>query len=383
MKDVFKIGVIGCGDISTRNYVPNIMDRFSNMEIYALCDLNRERAESLAVAHGIAHVLSLDEIFEDPEIDVILNLTNPQVHYELNMRALRSGKHVYSEKPLGLNLKEASDTIALAKEKNLYVGCAPDVFLGAGVQTCRKVIEDGLIGDILSAKVANMYHGPENIHPAPDFFYKIGAGPMLDIGPYGISEMLYFMGPAEELCCYGGIGINPRPIKDHYTDVEVNTHYNGIVKFADGRCASVNFSWDTWGAENGPCVQVYGTKGSLFLSDPDNYGEGSRVHVLLEEDMRDENGKISREKTSHSGEYKKDIPLVFDCPTENRGLGLCEMIEAIKEGRPSRANGEFACHVTEVLDGFNIAIATGKPYKMQTTFQQISRMPEDFVSKMR
>ena len=122
----------------------------------------------------------------------------------------------------------------------------------------------------------------------------------------------------------------PRPIKDHYTDVEVNTHYNGIVKFADGRCASVNFSWDTWGAENGPCVQVYGTK-VLFSSPILIIMERVAVHVLLEEDMRDENGKISRDKTSRSGEYKKDIPLVFDCPTENRGLGLCEMIEAIRK----------------------------------------------------
>ena len=183
MKDVFKIGVIGCGDISTRNYVPNITSRFRNMEIYALCDLDRERAMALAAKHGIPHVLTLDEIYEDSEIDVILNLTNPQAHYDVNMRALRAGKHVYSEKPLGLTLQEASDIVRLAEEKNLYVGCAPDVFLGAGVQTCRKVIEDGVIGEVLSAKVANMYHGPENIHPAPDFFYRKGAGPMLDIGP--------------------------------------------------------------------------------------------------------------------------------------------------------------------------------------------------------
>ena len=383
MKEVFKIGIIGCGDISTRNYVPNITSRFRSMEIYALCDLDLERAKALADRHGIAHVLTLDEIFQEPEIDVIVNLTNPQAHYDVNMRALRAGKHVYSEKPLGLTLKEASDITELAREKNLYVGCAPDVFLGAGVQTCKKVIEDGVIGEVLSAKVANMYHGPENIHPAPDFFYRKGAGPMLDIGPYGISEMLYFMGPAVELCCYGGIGIPHRPIKDHFVDVEVNTNYNGIVKFAYGTSASVNFSWDTWGAQNGPCVQVYGTKGSLFLSDPDNYGEGSRVHVLLEEDLKGEDGKISRERSSNADAYKKDIPLIFSSPAENRGLGLCEMIEAIKEGRTARANGDFACHVTELLDGFNIAIATGKPYQVQTTFEGTERLPEDFYEKMK
>lgn len=109
-----------------------------------------------------------------------------------------------------------------------------------------------------------MYHGPENIHPAPDFFYKIGAGPMLDIGPYGISEMLYFMGPAEELCCYGGIGINPRPIKDHYTDVEVNTHYNGIVKFADGRCARREFQLGYLGSGKRPLCTGIRDKGFSF-----------------------------------------------------------------------------------------------------------------------
>jgi predicted dehydrogenase len=325
----------------------------------------------------------VDEMLKDPQIDIVLNTTTPQDHFEINMKALKAGKHIYCEKPLGLNLEEAQKTLELAKEKGLSIGGAPDVFLGAAVQTCKKVLEDGLIGKIVGAKVSNMYHGPELVHPSPDFLYRKGAGPMLDIGPYVISDLLYFMGPAKELYCYGGIKTPNRPIKDHFVDVEVNTHYNGIIEFESGHSASVNISWETWGVDDGPHVQIYGTEGSLFIYDPDNYGPTSDVRLLVTKDLEDESGAISWKKLSENVEdCKKPVPLIYESPRENRGLGLSEMADSIINGRKNIANGEFACHLVEVLDGFNIAIATKAPYKMQTTFKQQGRIPVDFFEKV-
>jgi predicted dehydrogenase len=262
------------------------------------------------------------------------------------------------------------------------LGCAPDVFLGAGVQEFRKIIDDGLIGDIVGAKVTLMYHGPDEVHPHPDFLYKKGAGPMLDVGPYSLSELLYCMGPAKELCCYGGIKTNPRYMKHHWVDVEVNTYYNAIVLFQNGASASVNFSWETWGPIGGPCVQIYGKKGSVFLQDPDHYGAGAKVTLIESKDLEDENGEITWEKTQHIDEYRKEAPVLFESPHENRGLGLSEMADAILNGRKNLANGDFACHFTELLDGCNISIATGQPYTMKTTFAQQGRIPVDFQTKM-
>ena len=220
-----RIGVVGCGDICSRTYVPNIVDHFHNLEIAALCDLDVPRAQSLADKYGVGRVCSLDELMADPTIDIVRETTTPQVHHMVNMRALQAGKHVYSEKPLGLNLQEAREQLELANSKGLYIGCAPCVFLGAGIQSMKKLMEDGCIGKVVGAKIANMYHGPEAVHPSPDFLYRRGAGPMLDVGPYIVSALLYLLGPVEELACYGGIKTPHRPIKDHFVDVEVNTHY--------------------------------------------------------------------------------------------------------------------------------------------------------------
>lgn len=377
------IGVVGCGDICSRTYIPNIVERFRNIQIYALCDLRRERAQALADKYAIPHVYTLEELLADPQIDIVLNTTTPQAHFEINMRALKAGKHVYTEKPLGLHLEEAAMQLAYAEEHGLYLGCAPDVFLGAGVQTFRKALDDGRIGEIIGGKAAIMYHGPEAVHPSPDFLYQKGAGPILDVGPYCLSELLYFMGPAVELSCYGGIKTPDRPIKDHFVKVEVNTHINAIVLFESGHSASVDISWETWGAANGPSVQIYGRNGTLYLSDPDNYGAGSKVKILEAKDLENENGVITWDAMQKMEQHKKDVPLLFDSPAENRGLGLSEMADAIQNKRKHRANGQFATHVTELMEGFNIAIETGKPYRMQTSFTIPDPMPVDFIDQVK
>jgi len=380
---VMNIGIVGCGDICSRTYIPNIVDRFHNMSIYALCDLQTERAERLAQQYGIPRVYTLEQMLADPEVDIVLNTTNPQAHYPINMKALRAGKHIYTEKPFGMNLAEAREQLEYADRHGLYVGCAPDVFLGSGVQTFRKLLDDGAIGEVIGGKASIMYRGPESLHPAPDFFYKKGAGPILDVGPYPLCDLLYFMGPAKEIYGYGGIKTPERPIKDRTVKVEVNTHLNGIISFESGHSASVDISWETWQAYRAPRVEIYGRKGSLYLINSDNYGAGSDVVLLEAKDLEDEHGVITWEKMKHIADYKKSVPVIFDSPPENRGLGLSEMVDAIQNKRKHRANGEFALHLTELMDGFNIALATGKPYRMETTFALPEPMPLDFLDRVK
>lgn len=377
-----RIAIVGCGDICNKTYAHNIVDHFHNLEIAAFCDLETARAQALVDRLGVGRVASLNEILSSPDIDIVLNTTNPQVHHPINMAALRAGKHVYSEKPLGLDLAEARQQRDFARENGLYLGCAPCVFLGAGVQTFKKLLEDGAIGRVIGACAINMYHGPEALHPSPDFFYRRGAGPMLDIGPYVVADLLYFLGPVAEIFCYGGTKTSPRPIKDHFVEVEVNTHYNAVMLFADGNSASLDISWEIWGATNRPRVQVFGTEGSLFLHDSDNYGPTSGVQLIRQKDL-EADGPITWEKLQRLDAYKKNVEYVYDSPRENRGLGLSEMADAIMAGRPHRASGEFACHLTEVLDGFNRSIASGEPYRLQTTFQVPDRLPVDFLERVK
>ena len=177
------VAFIGVGNISGI-YLKNITTRFTEMKIVGLCDLVREKAEKAAAEYGIGKIYTdMYEAFDDPAVDLILNITRPFQHYEVTKQALLHGKHVYSEKPLGASIEEGRELVALAAERKLMVGGAPDTFLGAGIQTCKKLIDDGFIGRPVGASGFMMSHGPESWHPDPEFFYKYGGGPMMDMGP--------------------------------------------------------------------------------------------------------------------------------------------------------------------------------------------------------
>ena len=185
-----RIGFVGVGAISGI-YLENITNRFKDIEIIGVCDLIRERAENAVKKYNIPKLYNdMYELFADPEVDVVLNITRPYEHYEVTKAALLAGKHVYSEKPLAVDMDEADELVALAKEKGLHLGGAPDTFMGAGIQTCRKLIDDGVIGDVVGANVAMICHGHESWHPDPEFYYKFGGGPMLDMGPYYVTALI-------------------------------------------------------------------------------------------------------------------------------------------------------------------------------------------------
>ena len=205
------IAFIGVGDISGI-YLKNITGRFSKeLKIVGVCDLIREKAEKAAQAYGIGKIYEdMYEAFADPQVDIILNITRPYQHYEVSRQALLAGKHVYSEKPLGASLEEGRKLVALAKEKGLMIGGAPDTFLGAGIQTCKKLIDDGYIGRPVAASAFMLSPGPENWHPDPEFFYKYGGGPMMDMGPYYVTTLAYLLGRVESVMGMTNISFEER-----------------------------------------------------------------------------------------------------------------------------------------------------------------------------
>ena len=356
-----KIGIVGVGCISGI-YLENITKRFRDIEIIGVCDLIRERAENAVKQYNIPKLYEdMHELFADPEVDIVLNITRPYEHYEVSRAALLAGKHVYSEKPLGASWEEGKALVELAKEKGLWIGGAPDTFLGAGIQTCRKLIDEGAIGDVVGATAFMTGHGPESWHPDPEFFYKYGGGPMMDMGPYYITALINLLGGVKRI---GGMTSIPFPkreatCKEHYgeiIDVEVPTSYYGVLEFESGAVASILTSFDIWGAHL-PIIEIYGSKGTLRVPDPNCFGGPVILHTP-------ENGDT-------------EIPLAFDYPENSRALGLAEMAASIEQGRTPRESWMQTLHVLEILTGFERAAKNGGYLELETSFERREPMRAD------
>lgn len=336
MKTV-KIGMVGVGAISGI-YLKNITGLFKEIELVAVCDLVKERAEKAVEDYGIAKIYdTMDEMFKDEEIDIILNLTRPYEHYEVTSAALKAGKHVYSEKPLGATLEEGEKLVALAEEKGLMLGGAPDTFMGAGIQTCRKLIEDGFIGDVIGCTCCMICHGHETWHPDPEFYYQFGGGPMMDMGPYYITALVNLMGGIKSVSGITKSNFEYRTItsEPHFgkqVKVEVPTHILGMLNFDSGATGSIITTFDVH-YKGQARFEIYGTKGTLYVPDPNTF----RGDVKL---LRPENGEIM------------DIPLCFDYKENSRALGLADMAKALSTNREFRADYHQTLHVLEVLTSF-------------------------------
>jgi len=272
-----RIGFVGCGDISGI-YLKNITNLFKELEIAGVCDLIPERSEKAAKEYGISKIYKdMHELFADPEIDIVLNLTRPYEHYDVSIAALNAGKHLYTEKPLGASYDEAKKIMALADEKKLYVGGAPDTFLGAGLQTCRKVIDSGEIGNVFGASAYMVCRGHESWHPDPEFYYKYGGGPMLDMGPYYLTALVSLLGAVKTVTGMTKISLAERQITSHPKNgtvikVDVPTYVTGIMNFQNGIIGTIFTTFDVHTAQV-PRIEIYGSEGTLCVPDP-NYFEG-------------------------------------------------------------------------------------------------------------
>ena len=333
------IGIIGCGSISGI-YLQNLSGMFAHhVNVLAVSDLVPERAQRAKdTLGGAPEILTLEQIAAHPDIQLVLNITEPYNHHHVSTTLLKGGKHVYSEKPLGISRAEGDDILALAKKNGLRVGGAPDTFLGGGIQTCRKLIDEGWIGDILSAEAYMVCHGHETWHPNPEFYYKRGGGPMFDMGPYYLSALINLLGSIEAVSGITTKGFNQRRVtsKESYgqiIDVDVPTHIAGLMRFASGAVGSLIMSFDIWNSQL-PRIEVHGTKGSLYVPDPNTFG-----------------GPVLYSRPGDS--YGKEVPLCYGYQDNSRGLGLCDMACALAENRAARASSDLTYHVLDAMQAFH------------------------------
>lgn len=358
---MLKVGMVGVGCISGI-YLKNFANTFKDVKLVALCDLIKERSLKAQAEYAIPKVYDrMEELFADPEIDIVLNLTRPYQHYEVSRAALLAGKHVYSEKPLGADWEEGTALVKLAEEKGLWIGGAPDTFMGAGIQSCRKFIDEGGLGEVIGGRCVMAHRGVESWHPDPDFYYQRGGGPMLDMGPYYITALINLLGGVKRVYGTSRTTFSERlitadPHKGEIIQVKVPTHYECLLTFASGVTVSFLTTFDLYNAKQ-PNIQLYGTKGNLYVPDPNCFGAQNGMRFL--------NGATKEEE---------ELPLVFDYSENSRCLGLDDLAAAIEQGRSPRTSYKQTYHVLEVMTGVMKSAQTGMPYEMTTHFEREAPM---------
>jgi len=348
-----KIGIVGCGNISGAYF--GGAQKTDVVEIKSCADLNMDAARRQAEKHG-CEAVTVDALLADPEIELVVNLTIPRAHAEVALRAIEAGKHTYSEKPFAVDVASGKRVIDAARAKGVRVGCAPDTFLGAGIQTSRKALDGGAIGKPLAGSAFMCGHGHESWHPNPAFYYDIGGGPMFDMGPYYVTALVNILGPAKRVAAVTSKGFDERiatseAAKGLRIPVNTPTHLAGTIEFANGAVVTMIMSFDMW-RHGLPCIELYGTEGSIRVPDPNGFG-----------------GTVS---VSKAREDWQEVPLAF--PNNARMIGVIDMAQAIRSGRPHRANGELAYHVLEVMASFEQSSVTGRHVEMSTQIERPAAM---------
>lgn len=344
-----RAGIVGCGAISAQ-YLQGL-SAFDTVEVVAVADLDHDRAQQRADDFGIARACSTSELISDPGIDIVINLTIPAAHSEIAQAALLAGKHVYNEKPLSLTVEQARPLVSLASERGLIFGCAPDTFLGAGLQTCRALIDAGAIGLPIAASASFQCPGHESWHPSPAFYYQHGGGPMLDMGPYYVTALVNLLGPVRRVAGSAKITrpqrvITSEPLNGTVIDVEVPTHQAAVLDFEGGVTSTLVASFDVQ-ATRVPSIEIHGTEGSLAVPDPNTFDGGVRLFTTTSREWRD---------VEHSAGH----------PGSRRGLGVADIADALASGRPPRASAELALHVLEVLESVPASSQAGRFLEMVT-----------------
>jgi len=367
------IGIIGCGNISGI-YIKNAY-RFENLELVALADMDASRPkakieeikakaaewkipasrlEKLPVACTVAKLLA------NPKIDIVVNLTIPKVHAEVALRTIAAGKHAYSEKPLGVNVAEGRKILEAAAAKGVRVGAAPDTFLGGGIQTCRKLIDDGWIGKPVAATAFMTCHGHESWHPDPAFYYQPGGGPLFDMGPYYLSALVNLLGPVQQVAGMAKATFPKRTITSAAKfgeEITVNTptHITAALEFAQGAVATMVMSFDVWAASL-PRIEIYGTEGSLSVPDPNSFGGPVKIRRPGMTDWM-------------------EVPLCFGYSDNSRMIGVADLAEAVVSQREHRASGTLAFHVLESMQAILDAASSGKNTAVGSYIMRPSALP--------
>lgn len=356
MKTV-SVGIIGCGKIAPA-YIKGLAD-FPFLRLAAVADLNEAFAQQRAAEFGV-RALTVAALLADAEIEIVLNLTIPQAHGAVSQQILAAGKHVYVEKPLALDVAEGAAVLAAAQAAGRQVSAAPDTVLGAGQQQARQLLDAGAIGRPVSATAFMMSRGVEHWHPNPGFYYQVGGGPLLDMGPYYLTALVTLLGPiasvtAEASRAYTERTILSEPRRGEVMAVEIDTHTTALFRFAQGTLATTIFSFDIAAGANLPRIEIYGTEGTLVVPDPNTFGGD----VLLR--RRDE----------------KDFAVI---PSEHthrtqRGTGVADLAHHLHAGSPFRARGDVAQHVLEAMQACATSAASGQRVFLTTAPDRPAPVP--------
>ncbi|MCU1476401.1 MAG: oxidoreductase [Subtercola sp.] len=352
------VGVIGAGVISTQ-YLENLV-QFADVKVLFIADIDLERASAQAKAFGVPESGTVDELLAKPEIEIVINLTIPAAHVAVALQALAAGKNVWNEKPFALDRASGRQLLDAARAAGLRVATAPDTILGPGLQAGRRLIENGAIGVPKTAITQFLAPGPESWHPSPEFLFDIGGGPLFDIGPYYVTTLVQIFGTVSRVSALASksretrtIGSGPRAGTDFA--VNVPTHVSALIEFASGASAQSTFSFDS-GITRVGIVEFTGTEGTIIFPDPNQFvGELSVYHPNVEPEI------VSAAGSSYS-----------------RGTGVVELARAIRAGRPERASGEQAYHVTDVLIAIAEAAEYGHPIDVASTVTIGDALPEDW-----
>lgn len=363
------VGIVGCGHVSDQ-YLKSCA-RLDGLRVVACADLDVGRARAQAARHDVPRALTPEQLMADPEVELVVNLTPPRSHAQTSLDAIAHGKHVWSEKPLAVDPGEAGTVLDAAAAAGVLVGCAPDTFMGGGLQTARKLVDDGWIGDPVAAVAFVSEHGYEHFHPNVDFFYQRGGGPALDLGPYYVTALVTTLGPVARVAGFAGAAFAERtiltgPRTGETVPVEVPTHVTGTLELESGIPVTVLMSWDLWSTHL-PYVEIYGTRGSLALPNPDEFAGTPLLRIAGDEEREQPPPPPGTVAWS-------SVPLTHD-GTVGRGIGVADMADALASGRPHRANGELAFHVLDVLCAFERSAREQRWIEVQSSCARPSPLP--------
>jgi len=356
-----RAGVIGCGAIS-EIYLTNAR-RFRSFDVVACADLDAERARQRAAAFGVPRALTTDALLADPEVELVVNLTVPKAHHEISLRALDAGKSVYSEKPLAATFAQAAELAARADRGGLRLGCAPDTFLGAALQTARRLVDAGAVGRPVAATANMICRGHESWHPSPAFYYERGGGPLFDMGPYYLTALISLLGPIARVAglariSYAERTITSAPLRGSVISVETPTHVTALLDFACGAVGTLVTTFDVT-ASDAPLLEVHGEEGSLSLPDPNGFDGPLRLRTRREAAWR-------------------EIPLDPGAGGNARGIGIADLAQARHGGGAHRADGELALHVVDVMERVLEASEAGCHLPPRTSCRRPAPLPADF-----
>lgn len=365
----YKIGILGAGVIS-RTYLADIKAFYHQLEVIACADIFQEKAEQLAKEFSIPRACTVEELLQDRDVEIVVNLTPPQMHVEVDCQILQAGKHLFSEKPFAPTLAQGREILALADRMGVLVGCAPDTFLASGLQSVRYYLDNGLIGTPFFVTANMTSAGVESWHPNPGPFYAEGAGPVMDMAPYYLSAIVCLLGPIESIAAFSAQPSAARhvyvgPQAGTTVPVKTPTHYSAILRLRSGAVVNLNLSFDVY-RSNLPMLEIYGDGGTLTYPDP-NYGGGNPKVFRKEQYLN----TIYRKDAAADSQKFFELPEVFtQVKAYSRGIGVLDLAKSIETGRQCRTGGDMLLHVTEALEGIQLAARQGGMYRMTTTCER-------------